>query len=149
MFLLWVPSMVALFWPRQEMEVDGPGTALLSFSSHIFNDVIISSATVPVTISLIQVTSSKGICFKASFPSTVELPQQNDASNASNEAIIDLLSKNKNDLFPKVVRYPPRIAIDAKKVKRFDSFSLRIILAKEIANSGCNFCINTTTDRSM
>ena len=103
------------------------------------DDVIISSATVPVTINLIQVISSKGICFKAAFPSTVELPQQNDANNANNEAIIDLLSKNKNDLFPKVVRYPPRIAVDAKKIKLFDTFSLRTMLAKEIANNGCNF----------
>ena len=77
-----------------------------------------------------HVTSSKGICFKAAFPSTVELPQQNDASNASNEAIIDLLSKDKNGLFPKVAGYPPRIAIDAKKIKIFDTFSLREILAK-------------------
>ena len=52
------------------------------------DDVIISSATVPVTIYLIQVISSKGICFKAAFPSTVELPQQNDANNANNEAHI-------------------------------------------------------------
>tara|TARA_B100000575_G_C22593320_1_gene372099 strand:+ start:245 stop:538 length:294 start_codon:yes stop_codon:yes gene_type:complete len=73
------------------------------------------------------------------FPSTVELPQQNDANNANNKAIIDLLSKNKSGLFPNVVRYPPRVAVDAKKIKFFDSSSLRVILAKEIANSGCNF----------
>ena len=31
--------------------------------------------------------------------------------------------KIKNGLFPKVVRYPPRIAVDAKKIKLFDAFS--------------------------
>ena len=103
------------------------------------DDVIIISATVPVTINLIQVISSKGIYFSVAFPSPVELPQQIDANNANNEAIIDLLSKNKNGSFPKVVRYLPRIAVDAKKIKLFDAFSLRTMLAKEIANNGCNF----------
>ena len=121
----------------------------LSISEKFPDDVIISSATVPVTINLMQVISSKGIYFKVAFPSIVELPQQNDDNNANIEAIIDLLSKNKNGLLPNVVRYPPRIAVDANKTKLFDSFSLRIILAKEIANSGCNFWINTTTDKSI
>ena len=41
------------------------------------------------------------------------------------------------------------LIVDAKKIKLVDTFSLRTILTKEIANSGCNFRINTTTDRSI
>ena len=108
-------------------------------SEKFLDDVIISSAIVLFTINLIQVISSKRTCFSAFFQSTVELPQQNDANNANNEAIIDLLFKNKNGLFPKGVMYPPRIALDAKKIKIFDIFSLGTILAKDFANSGCSF----------
>lgn len=61
------------------------------------------------------------------------------ANEANKEAIVTLLFKNKNGLFPKVVRYLPRIAVDAKNIKPFDTSSLGTILAKEITNNGCNF----------
>ena len=72
----------------------------------------------------------KKFFFSATFQITVKLPQQNDANNANNEAIIDLLSKNRNGLFLKVLRYPPRIAVDYKKIKLFDTFPLRTNTSK-------------------
>ena len=94
---------------------------------------------IAVMNNLIPVTTSNVSCFNACFPRTVELPQQNEAKRAHNDAIVDLSSQFPKGLFPKVTRYPPNIAIIARNINRFDSFSFRMTPASEIANNGCSF----------
>ena len=69
------------------------------------------------------------------------------ASNANNAAMIILSFQSAIGCNPNVTKKLPKMAVTANTKNFFDKGSLRITAAKVIANSGCNFCNNTTTDR--
>ena len=83
-----------------------------------------------------EVTVVKDKRLSACFPNTVELPQLNAARRASSAAMIVLSSQSLMELEPKVTKYPPTIAANAKMINRLVIFSFRMTPARAMAKMG-------------